>query len=53
MDDKSDRLYRVLEEATKQVKEWPEWKRSEEAKRDLQKLADERRQREPDGDSEG
>jgi hypothetical protein len=44
MNEKSEELYRVLEEASRQVKEWPDWKRSEESKRELEKLARERKQ---------
>jgi hypothetical protein len=44
MDEKTDRLYRLLEDASRRVKEWPEWKRSEDSKRELERLAEERLQ---------
>ncbi len=43
MNEKSEELYWVLEEASRQVKEWPDWKRSEESKRELENLARERK----------
>lgn len=45
-DDKSDLLYRLLEDASRRVKEWPEWKRSEDSRRERLKLIDEDRQKE-------
>jgi hypothetical protein len=41
---KADRLYRLLEDASRRVKEWPDWKRSEDSKRELERLAQERQQ---------
>jgi hypothetical protein len=49
MDEKTDRLYRLLEDASRRVKEWPDWKRSEDSKRELEKLAEERQQRQKGG----
>jgi hypothetical protein len=39
-DAKPERLKAVLEDATGKVNGWPDWKRSEEIKRDLEKLAE-------------
>jgi len=44
MDEKTERLYRVLEDAKQRVKDWPDWKRSEDSKRELERLAEERQQ---------
>ena len=43
--DKSDRLYRILEEANQRVKNLPEWRRSEETNRELRRLAEEQLRR--------
>lgn len=34
MDEKSERLYHLLEGASQEVKEWPEWERSDETDRE-------------------
>jgi len=40
----ADRLFALLEDASQRVKEWPEWKRSEDSKRELERLAQERKE---------
>ena len=49
VDDKTDRLYRLLEDASRRVKEWPDWKRSEDSRRELVRLAEERQQTQDEG----
>ena len=41
-EEKTDRLYELLEDASRRVKTWPEWKRSEDSKREMERLAQER-----------
>jgi hypothetical protein len=36
--DKTSRLYRLLEDASKRVREWPDWKRSQDSKQELERL---------------
>ena len=50
MDEKTDRLYRLLEDASRRVKEWPDWKRSEDSKRELERLAEERQKAQNGGE---
>lgn len=40
----TDPLFRLLETASEEVRQWPDWKRSEEAKRELKRLEEERKQ---------
>jgi len=48
-EEKTDRLYELLEDASRRVKDWPDWKRSEDSKRELERLAQERQKVQSEG----
>ena len=45
--EKSERLYRLLENARREVEQTPEWRRSDETNRELQRIEEERQRQRP------
>lgn len=50
LDEKMKRLYRLLEDASREVKTWPEWRRSEDSRQEMARLAAERQQARGEGE---